>query len=474
MDDRKKILLANKDILSRKVQDFYLDINLSKDNKEVLPQKYDNVFDVSKFYEQERDECRSFIIYGIVDSYSWDCNNVTIKAYQSSDLSLSNYLCQTKSIDIVNNHMPFKNIYNKLRGRYIIDNIPTTFTGCSVYLKVEVPGSAPFVIPQQLIFTTLTLSDSGEKIVEKLPFGLNEAVTTCDGDVIEVNNDFDFFYNKHWIKKDIQIQDYRTKWIGNPDDVSCTKDISGHNTGMMEYNSIIEVYAANNAPTGNKLPNTGTSYISAVESLGLCPLPIKTELRTKINPSDVSGSIIVNPDNPDRLYFVDDDVHITAIESNTGFTFNSFKNEITGNLIPGNANDNKSIDVLMDTFKSISANFDPIPLELTVQVEINLETIDVSGTHHTTTYNTLPSFSNPNYLAIINGVKITGDTELTYLYGQPITIAPIIPHFLSSGVTYNKNQAKLNGIFLPPSYSFAITDNSVLTLTYTGIQISSE
>jgi len=474
MDERKKILLGDKDILTRKIKDFYLDINLSKDNKEILPQKYDNVFDVNKFYEQERNECRNFIIYGIIDSYSWDCNNVIIKVYQSSDLHISNYLCQAKSVDIVNSNMPFKNIYNKLRGKYIIDNIPTTFTGCSVYLKVETPGGVPFTIPQQLIFTTLTLSDSGEKIVEKLPYGLNEAITTCDGDVIEVNNDFDFFYNKHWIKKDIQVQDYRTQWIGNPDDVSCVKDVNGRNTGMMEYNSIIEVYTANNAPTGNKKPNTGTSYIDAVENLGFCPLPVKTELKTKINPSDTSGSIVINPNNADRLYFVDDSVHITAVESNTGFTFNSFKNEITGGLIPSNINDNKSIDVLMDTFKSISANFDPIPLKLTVQVTINLDTEDVSGVHFPTTYDTMPNLSNPNYLARINGVKISGNTELTYLYGQTIDINTIVPHFSSNGVMYNKNYAKLNGMFLSTSYSFTMTDNSILNLTYGGIQVLSE
>ena len=62
MDERKKILLGDKDILTRKIKDFYLDINLSKDNKEILPQKYDNVFDVNKFYEQERNECRNFTI----------------------------------------------------------------------------------------------------------------------------------------------------------------------------------------------------------------------------------------------------------------------------------------------------------------------------------------------------------------------------------------------------------------------------
>jgi hypothetical protein len=61
MDKRKKILLGNKDILSRTIQDFYIDINLSKDNREMLPYKYDNIFDITNFYNKERKECKDSV-----------------------------------------------------------------------------------------------------------------------------------------------------------------------------------------------------------------------------------------------------------------------------------------------------------------------------------------------------------------------------------------------------------------------------
>lgn len=357
MDDRKKILLGNKDILTRNIKDFYLDISLSKDNKELLPQKYDNIFDVNKFYEQERNECKNFVIYGTLDSYSWDCNNITIKVYQSPDLS--GYLCQVKSKDIVNDNMPFKNIYNKLRGRYIIDNIPTTFTGCSVYLKITT-SATDYVLEQQLIFTTLTLSDSGEKFVEKLPYGLNEAVITCDGEVIEVNNDFDFFYNKHWIKKDIFIPDLRTMWIGNPNDSICLQDVHG-NTGILHYNTAIEVYTINNQPTGNIVNNHSNGiFIPSITDTVLCPLPTKNTLTVNILPSSDAGNIILNPTAVDNLYYQNDTVHITAIE-NTHCDFINFKynNSVLPYSTVGGIG--YSIDVPMNASKTIVAEFKEKP-----------------------------------------------------------------------------------------------------------------
>lgn len=286
MDERKKILLGDKDILSRKIQDFYVDINLTKDNRKIIPYKYDNVFDLTKFYNKERNECKSFILYGIVDSYVCDCNNLTIKVYETSSGTTPLSVVQTQ--DIVSTQMPYQNVYGRLKGKYIIDNIPVNYTGYSVFLKLESTDSSinqriqDNVFEQQLIFTTLTMSSSGEKVVEKLNYGLNEAVTDCNGNVFEANNDFDFFYNKHWVKKNLSVSNLNKFWIGNEETKFCEtqQNLIYHgrtvygvfNTGYFAYGETMEVYEINTSPTGNYEPNIVTNhYIPHVPSNGLCP-----------------------------------------------------------------------------------------------------------------------------------------------------------------------------------------------------------
>lgn len=296
MDIRKKILLGSEDIISRTTQDFFLDINLSKDNREIIPYKYDNVFDLTKFYNQERKVSRKFVVYGVINSYVCDCNNLTINVYNSPNFSPSSFLTSTRTYDVVGSSLPFDNLYGKKKGRYAITKFTEKFTGCSIYLQIAKTGNPEIdniisknKFEQQLIFTTLTLMSDGRKVVEKLNYGLDEAVTDCDGNVIEVNNDFPFFYNKHWIKKDLEISNSQTKWIGGPNEPVCEmvqnptyhgRTVYGmFNTGNYAYPETMEVYTINDLPTGvietnsiNKVSDI-SHYIQPVDSNGSCIKP---------------------------------------------------------------------------------------------------------------------------------------------------------------------------------------------------------
>lgn len=287
MDARKKIFLKNQNITSQDLEDVYVDINLSRGFREIKPSKYDNIFDLTKFYNQERNSSRNFVLYGTIDSYLYNCNNLLIEVYQSPTLTLNNLLCTAKSKHIVNENMPFINMYNKIKGKYIIDNIPSSFTGYSVYLKVKTTDqNPPFeqVVEQQLIFTTLTITQEGVKVVEKLNYGINEAITDCDGNTIEVNNDFDFFYNKHWIKNNISLVNDKTVWIGDEATKSCEITINPvyHNrvingtflTGNFVYGRTMEVYEINPTyPTGvseQNISGVTQNYIPPYPSNGIC------------------------------------------------------------------------------------------------------------------------------------------------------------------------------------------------------------
>jgi hypothetical protein len=219
MDERKKILLGNQDILSEAIQDIYIDLNLSNNNREIIPQKYNNVFDLTKFYQKERNQCRNFVIYGQIDSYVCDCNDLTIDVYNGEDIN-SGIITTTKTQHLINSYIPVYNIYGKLKGKYEII-IPPTFSNYSVFLRFKSSDLnvnsfvVKNVVEQQLIFTALTLNNVGVKEIQTLDYGLNEAVTDADGNTFEVNNDFYFFYNKHWIKKELNIVDLSTMWIGD-------------------------------------------------------------------------------------------------------------------------------------------------------------------------------------------------------------------------------------------------------------------
>jgi len=492
MDERKKILLGSEDILSRTVEDFYIDINLSKDNKEIIPYKYDNIFDLTKFYDKQRNESRSFVIYGIIDSYMFDCDNIRIDVYQSQissaqTLSSEDYLCTAYSQHIVNNNMQFRNIYNKIRGKYTIDNIPTTFTGCSVYLKMRDSNSGyEYTDSQQLIFTTLTISQTGEKIVEQLKYGLNEAVTDCDGNVAQINNDFDFFYNKHWVKKNLYFINLNTKWIGNPSDTTCIQGFNGNtgaieNTGVLHYNTIIEVYEQNGAPTGNIQSNSGTNEVPDIYDIFSCPLPTPVNKLTIEIVPDSCGVVNLNPQSVGNMYFQTQIVNIKATPipdyNFTGFTYN-------GAIVNGNPD--TSIDVLMDIPKTIIAGFER-KMKLKIVFEIEAFAENSQGQSSSQIYSSFNSvvFSPPSSygVQINNGAVQSSSIDLLVDKNSLISFDALPPAFNGnnngfmgdyyfSHLTVNVGTSVDPGatpIYDPSTANFNITSDMTIYAYYSGI-----
>ena len=483
MDNIKNILLGNKDILSRSIKDLYIDINLSKNNKEIISQKFDNTFDLTKFYNQERNESRNFVVYGKLDSYSIDCNNLQIDVYQSPYLNPDSFLCTTYSSDVVNGNMPFSNIYNKLKGRYIIDNIPTSFTGYSIYLKINSPVmSFNYVTEQQLIFTTLTLSNTGIKTVERLGYGINESVTDCDGNIIEINNDFDFFYNKHWVLKDIFIADTSTKWVGDPNDAICLKDDCGYNTGVAHYNSIIQVYTVNQQPTGNvgsnEIDDMGNYIVpDEINTFACSSGAPNMELAIKIDPP-LAGNIVLTPVSTNAtsaLFYSCQTVNMIASPSSC-YNFDSFYETETGTIL----SQDLTYDVLMNSQRNITANFVVKKYVLKINIVANYTNIGANTTH---TYHELP----PNIISfILNGISCFTTETLTFDCGTPINITNVLAAFSSNYYNGNSGAPSVfdSGGFMilkdssgnstsfdsisasPVSYHFIMNENKTLEIIY--------
>ena len=87
MDDKKKILLGEKDIMSRENEDLFLNINLNSTFSELRDNTYTNVFDIEKQFKKERNASRDFRIYGIIDSTTTDSDNLSLYIYSKSGIS---------------------------------------------------------------------------------------------------------------------------------------------------------------------------------------------------------------------------------------------------------------------------------------------------------------------------------------------------------------------------------------------------
>ena len=193
MNDRKKIVLGSEDFLAKGVDDIYININLQQTFNEIKKDKYDNNFDLAEQFRKERNESRSFRIYGILDSNIIDTDNITLKIYK--DKSLNNYIGSVTTTPLVYDE---QNVFAKKRGKYLIplDN----YNSDSIFIEVvgDMVAYDTQVFEQKLVFYDLE-NNFVEYGTETVDVGFSNQ------GFLDINNNFPFFYNKHWIKKDIQI-----------------------------------------------------------------------------------------------------------------------------------------------------------------------------------------------------------------------------------------------------------------------------
>lgn len=195
MDNKKKILLGEKDILSRDNEDLFLNINLESTFSEIRKDIFENVFDIEKQFKKERNSSRDFRIYGTVDATVIDCDNLNLSVFSSSGTNgLSGFIKTINSSELVYNGI---NVYGKKKGKFLIEL--TGYTDDFVYIKIP---SNNLNYKDQIYVQQVIFRDSDGNFVE---YGTKTIDINENGEIIEINNDFYFLYNKHWIKKDLSI-----------------------------------------------------------------------------------------------------------------------------------------------------------------------------------------------------------------------------------------------------------------------------
>lgn len=245
MDDKLKILLGSEDIVTRENEDLYLNINLNRSFSEYKKETHDNDFDLAKQFKKERDSSRNFRVYGIIDSNIVDTDGVQIRVYSDPGATNMIYSTVTSSMSFNGN----LNVFNKRKGKYYIplDN----YSGSSIYIKFPSNNDnvASQIFEQKLVFYDF----DGNFI----PYGTETVEIDNALNTIEINNNFPFFYNKHWIKKNILIQETKYPVV----------NFSGSSQTIFESEvADIVVYLDKPSPFGNEkvdfVFDSGTASLS--------------------------------------------------------------------------------------------------------------------------------------------------------------------------------------------------------------------
>jgi len=206
MDDKIKIVLASEDVFPKNIDDIFININLNRKFNIIKKGRIDNNFDLAEQFRKERNISRSFRIYGIIDSTILNCDNLLIKVWSKStqigltqNLSGLIYTTNSQSIGFGD-----KNVFGKMRGKYIIE-LDNYLDSDTIFLEIEGDGVsyARTIIEQQLVF-----KDADGQFVE---YGTQTVDIGESGLVVEIDNDFPFFYNKHWIKNNFQIEEVKVR-----------------------------------------------------------------------------------------------------------------------------------------------------------------------------------------------------------------------------------------------------------------------
>lgn len=288
---RQKILLGKEDIKIRENEDFSIDINLSGNLREIVPYKKENNFNLAIQYAKERNNSRDFRIYGTIESIFEDCDNlivhvfskkpdvegleVEIQANANID-TFEGYMKTTKTSSVISNAWNPVNIFNKKKGKFLVE-LDHDIDGYSdgeldfVYLYFpELNDDQENLFKRQLVYRYKTLNFQGEPSIELIPYGNTDIFIDIDGNYIDVQNDFDFFFNKHWIKENIKLNYSRSMYWRHETGVcdSIVRDIklipytdsSVCEDGERVYYDLIWVFSDTLAPVPDKdlVPNDGT------------------------------------------------------------------------------------------------------------------------------------------------------------------------------------------------------------------------
>jgi len=193
MDKKKyKILLKSLENAAAEDIDLFLQLDLNSTFAIMNKERYDNDFDLARQFERERDASRSFRLYGEIASTAIDCDNLTIRVFSDPNDINEIATIQTSKVSYNTN-----NVFGKKKGKYLLELDNYLFD--EVYMLIE---SDNFSYQDQRWSQRLVFYDADNNFVS---YGNETIDIDLDGNVITIENDFPFFFNKHWVRQDYDL-----------------------------------------------------------------------------------------------------------------------------------------------------------------------------------------------------------------------------------------------------------------------------
>jgi len=225
MAEKRKILINDDNL------DQFVLIDLGRSVHEIQKEKYDNDFDLEKQFNLERNRSRSFRIYGKISSTIIDCNDLNIEVYSDENYSDLYTTIQTSSYSFNT-----ENIFRRKNGKYLIELNNFPFDVAFIRLSSDNFNYRDQDWEQRLVFynTENQFINYGSSIFDFDTFGENS---------VSIENDFSFFFNKHWIRLDLDVKEEKQREIS----------FSSNGGEILEGDSLsMEIYLNEPSPFGNE------------------------------------------------------------------------------------------------------------------------------------------------------------------------------------------------------------------------------
>lgn len=221
MTIKKQILLPKSAFALANDEDVFINVQLNKTFTDLKTEKINNVFNINKQYDTERQSSLKFCIFGLFESKFANTSNLIIDVKESGNLTLSlpkiasdNITGKTLSIKsfelTLDSNGMSRNLYGKTKSAYSIlfeinkseldaQNAQTIIDG-----GVPKTRTVDFTIvdnEKNIFFITSIPYLFYDLDGNAVPFGSQTADVDENGNTTEINNDFPFLYDRHWIKQ---------------------------------------------------------------------------------------------------------------------------------------------------------------------------------------------------------------------------------------------------------------------------------
>lgn len=220
MENSKQLLPSLNSVNAKNIS-LFVSAELSGKQNIIAPEKADNVFDFSAKFDQERNSSSKFCFYGMVESKWSDCTNLKIEfeikdsstnpipsnekfpfwVYdKESNVSAYTWSLFTNKLAGEESNLS-KNLYGKKKAQYFfpfeLDLNTITNTNKSLYVLINDIQKGLF-LEKEIPFLFYDEDNL------PLEYGLETAFFLDNGEILEINNNYPFFYDRHWIRDEFE------------------------------------------------------------------------------------------------------------------------------------------------------------------------------------------------------------------------------------------------------------------------------